>query len=140
MRAVALSLRHELIGLAGVVERIVYLTRRYIYWDVAFFVWTVANTLTIVFIAEGIEAAGGQIDVERATMTLLIGAVVWYGWGLGLMGTLNVAAINGVGIAIFVGLCLFSALWLSVFRFGPVEWLWRSVSYGAVQPIRKGRP
>ena len=77
MRAVALNLKHELIGLAGVVERNVYLTRRYIYWDVAFFVWTVANTLTIVFIAEGIEAGGGQIDVERATTTLLIGGVVW---------------------------------------------------------------
>ena len=77
MRAVALGLKHELIGLAGVVERNVYLTRRYIYWDVAFFVWTVANTLTIVFIAEGIEASGGQIDVARATSTLLIGAVVW---------------------------------------------------------------
>ena len=36
-----------------------------------------ANTLTIVFIAEGIEASGGQIDVDRATTTLLIGAVVW---------------------------------------------------------------
>lgn len=77
MRAIALELKHELIGLAGVVERNVYLTRRYIYWDLAFFVWTVANTLTIVFIAEGIEAGGGQIDVERATTTLLIGAVVW---------------------------------------------------------------
>ena len=73
----AMSLRHELIGLGGVVERNVYLTRRYIWWDVAFFLWTVANTLTIVFIAEGIEATGGQIDVERATTTLLIGAVVW---------------------------------------------------------------
>ena len=77
MRAIALELKHELIGLAGVVERNVYLTRRYIYWDLAFFVWTVANTLTIVFIAEGIEASGGEIDVERATTTLLIGAVVW---------------------------------------------------------------
>src|SRR5215510_526178 len=77
MRAVALGLKHELIGLAGVVERNVYLTRRYIYWDVAFFVWTVANTLTIVFIAEGIEAGGGKIDVDRATTTLLVGAVVW---------------------------------------------------------------
>jgi ABC-2 type transport system permease protein len=37
----------------------------------------VANTLTIVFIAKGIEAGGGDIDVERATTTLLIGAVVW---------------------------------------------------------------
>ena len=67
MRAMALNLRHELIGLGGVVERNVYLTRRYIWWDLAFFVWTVANTLTIVFIAKGIEATGGSIDVEQTT-------------------------------------------------------------------------
>jgi ABC-2 type transport system permease protein len=77
MRAVALSVKHELIGLGGVVERNVYLTRRYIWWDLAFFLWTVANTLTIVFIAKGIKASGGRIDVDRATTTLLIGAVVW---------------------------------------------------------------
>src|SRR5688500_6287468 len=70
-------MRAELIGLAGVVERNVYLTKRYFLWDVAFFLWTVANTLTIVFIAKGIEATGGQIDVNRATTTLLIGAVIW---------------------------------------------------------------
>ena len=77
MRAMAMTMRHELIGLAGVVERNVYLTKRYFFWDVAFFVWTVANTLTIVFIAEGFAATGGEIDVERATTQLLIGAVVW---------------------------------------------------------------
>jgi len=77
MRAAASTLRAELIGLGGVVERNVYLTRRYIWWDVAFMVWTIANTLTIVFIAKGIEAAGGTIDVGRTTATLLIGAVVW---------------------------------------------------------------
>ncbi len=77
MRAVALSLRHELVGLGGVVERNWYLVKRYIWWDIAFFLWTVANTLTIVFIAEGIEAAGGEIDVNRITTILLIGAVVW---------------------------------------------------------------
>jgi ABC-2 type transport system permease protein len=77
MRAMAMTMKHELIGLAGVVERNVYLTKRYFFWDLAFFVWTVANTLTIVFIAEGIEATGGQIDVDRTTTQLLIGAVVW---------------------------------------------------------------
>ena len=70
-------LRTELVGLGGVVERNLYLTRRYIWWDLAFFVWTVANTLTIVFIANGVEASGGDIDVARATAYLLIGAVIW---------------------------------------------------------------
>jgi ABC-2 type transport system permease protein len=77
MPGAAATLRHELIGLAGVFERNVYLVKRYIWWDVAFFLWTVANTLTIVFIAKGIEATGGQIDVDRVTTTLLVGAVVW---------------------------------------------------------------
>ena len=77
MRDAAHPLRAELVGLAGVVERNAYLVRRYVWWDLAFFVWTVANTLTIVFIAEGVEAAGGEIDVERTTTVLLVGAVIW---------------------------------------------------------------
>ena len=77
MPGAAAALRHELIGLAGVVERNIYLVKRYIWWDVAFFIWTVANTLTIVFIAKGIEAGGGKIDVNEVTTILLIGAVVW---------------------------------------------------------------
>jgi ABC-2 type transport system permease protein len=77
MPGAAATLRHELIGLSGVFERNVYLVKRYFWWDVAFFVWTVANTLTIVFIAEGIEATGGRIDVGRVTTILLVGAVVW---------------------------------------------------------------
>jgi ABC-2 type transport system permease protein len=77
MPGAAATLRHELISLGGVIERNVYLVRRYIWWDIAFFVWTVANTLTIVFIAEGIPAVGGKIDVERVTTILLVGAVIW---------------------------------------------------------------
>jgi ABC-2 type transport system permease protein len=72
-----LALRHELVGLGGVVERNLYLVKRYIWWDIAFFVWTVANTLTIVFIAKGIPAVGGRIDVDRVTTILLVGAVIW---------------------------------------------------------------
>ena len=71
------SLRHEAITFAGVVERNWYLIKRYCWWELAFFVWSLANTLTIVFIAKGINAAGGHIDVNRATTTLLIGAVIW---------------------------------------------------------------
>ncbi|MFL5919935.1 MAG: ABC transporter permease [Gaiellaceae bacterium] len=77
MRTMSLALRHELVGLSGVIERNIYLVKRYIWWDVAFFLWTVANTLTIVFIAKGIPAVGGKIDVERVTTILLVGAVIW---------------------------------------------------------------
>src|SRR6266516_1522812 len=77
MRAMSLALRHELVGLGGVIERNIYLVKRYIWWDVAFFLWTVANTLTIVFIAKGIPASGGHINVSKITTILLIGAVIW---------------------------------------------------------------
>jgi ABC-2 type transport system permease protein len=77
MRGAATPMRAELIGLSGVIERNLYLVKRYIWWEVAFFVWTVANTLTIVFIARGVEATGGQVDVNRLTTVLLIGAVIW---------------------------------------------------------------
>ena len=73
----AATLRHELIGLSGVVERNAYIIRRYFWWELAWFLWSVANTLTIVFIAKGVEAAGGSLDVKRLTAVLLIGAVIW---------------------------------------------------------------
>lgn len=76
MPGAAATLRHELIGLGGVIERNVYLIKRYIWWDVAFFIWTVANTLTIVFIAKGVPSLS-HADVNRLTTILLIGAVIW---------------------------------------------------------------
>ena len=77
MPGAADSLRSQVVGLFGVVERNIYLVKRYAWWELAFFLWTVANTLTIVFIAKGVEAAGGTIDVNRQTTILLIGAVIW---------------------------------------------------------------
>jgi ABC-2 type transport system permease protein len=70
-------MRGQAIALMGVIERNAYLVKRYGWWELAFFIWTVANTLTIVFIAKGVEATGGQLDVERQTASLLIGAVIW---------------------------------------------------------------
>jgi ABC-2 type transport system permease protein len=77
MRAPAGTLRSEFVGLGGIVERNAYLVKRYVWWEIAFFLWTVANTLTIVFIAKGVAAAGGKLDVNRQTTILLIGGVIW---------------------------------------------------------------
>ena len=77
MRATRSEVRGQAIALMGVLERNAYLVKRYGWWELAFFVWTVANTLTIVFIAKGVEATGGTLDVTRQTASLLIGAVIW---------------------------------------------------------------
>ena len=71
----AATLRHELIGFSGVVQRNVYLVKRYIWWDVAFLLWTIANTLTIVFISRGVDLNAAQQN-ELATK-LLVGGVIW---------------------------------------------------------------
>jgi ABC-2 type transport system permease protein len=77
MRTATQAARLQAIALLGVVERNAYLVKRYGWWEVAFFVWTIANTLTVVFIADGVEASGGRLDVARQTTILLIGAVIW---------------------------------------------------------------
>jgi ABC-2 type transport system permease protein len=68
-------LRDEVIGLYGVVERNLYLTKRYFLWDLAFLLWTIANTLTIVFISRGVDLAPAARN-ELATK-LLVGGVIW---------------------------------------------------------------
>jgi ABC-2 type transport system permease protein len=68
-------LRDELIGLYGVVERNVYLTKRYLLWDLAFLLWTIANTLTIVFIARGVHLTSAQQNALETK--LLVGGVIW---------------------------------------------------------------
>ena len=71
----AATLRHELIGFSGIVQRNVYLVKRYIWWDVAYMLWTIANTLTIVFIARGLNVSEAQ---QNALATkFLVGGVIW---------------------------------------------------------------
>jgi ABC-2 type transport system permease protein len=76
------AVRRELVGFAGIVERNTYLIRRFVWWELAWFLYTVANTLTIVFIAKGVEAGGYHLDVNREMIILLIGAGVWSYLGL----------------------------------------------------------
>lgn len=84
----------------------------------------------------------GRMALTGYLASNLIGSFVWYGWGLGwINGTpmLTLTGINLFAFGVFAALCVFSALWLRVFRFGPVEWLWRSLTYGRLQPLLKLR-
>ena len=84
----------------------------------------------------------GRMALTGYLASNAIGAFVWYGWGLGKIGDagwLSMAWMNLFAIAVFAGLCVFSALWLGVFRFGPAEWVWRSLTYGRLQPLLRPR-
>jgi uncharacterized protein len=63
---------------------------------------------------------------------------IFYGYGLGLFGRLGVAAALAIGIGVYVAQVMLSALWLRHYRFGPVEWLWRTLMYGTPQRLHAG--
>jgi uncharacterized protein len=60
---------------------------------------------------------------------------VFYGVGLGLMGKIGTAVCIPIAIFFFAVLTAVSRWWLGRFRFGPAEWLWRSLTYGRAQPM-----
>jgi uncharacterized protein len=61
---------------------------------------------------------------------------IFYGYGLGEFDRLGVAVTLAIGVSVYVAQVVFSAWWLRRYRFGPVEWFWRSCMYGAPQPMR----
>src|SRR5437773_10095204 len=75
MSVYAIEARRQLVGLFGIVERNVYLTKRYFLWDVAFMFWTIANTLTIVFISRSVHLT--RAAENTLAVRLLVGAVIW---------------------------------------------------------------
>ncbi|MCH8522461.1 DUF418 domain-containing protein [Glycocaulis sp.] len=59
------------------------------------------------------------------------------GIGLGWFGEVSRVQMVQIVAAIWVGQLVVSTFWLQVFRFGPLEWLWRSLTYGKLQPFLK---
>jgi len=60
----------------------------------------------------------------------LICIALFYGIGLGFGGQVGPTLFLPIAVAIFAAQVLMSVVWLRQFRFGPVEWLWRSLTYG----------
>lgn len=81
-------------------------------------------------------AAAGRMALSQYLLQSLICTTIFYSYGLGLFGLLGPAAGFGLAIGIYAAQLLFSRWWLSRFRFGPLEWLWRTLTYGQRPPMR----
>jgi uncharacterized protein len=78
-------------------------------------------------------AALGQMALTNYLMQSVVLSLVFYGFGLGLFGKLDSVQGLGIVIVLFGAQVVFSTYWLKRFRFGPCEWLWRSLTYGQWQ-------
>ncbi|HVR42301.1 MAG TPA: DUF418 domain-containing protein [Thermoanaerobaculia bacterium] len=77
----------------------------------------------------------GRMALTNYLVHSVIGTLIFYGYGLGLYGKVGPWIAIPLAVVI-VGLQIpLSRWWLSRFRFGPVEWLWRSATYGRMQRL-----
>jgi uncharacterized protein len=77
----------------------------------------------------------GRLAFTNYLIHSIILSWIFYGFGLALFGRLSVPQSLAVALVIYAAQAAASAWWLSRFRFGPVEWLWRSLMYGELQPV-----
>lgn len=83
-------------------------------------------------------AAVGQMAFTNYLSHSVICSLVFYGFGLGLAGRLDrFEQFAYVVVPIWMAQLLWSSWWLARFRFGPMEWLWRSLTYNRWQPFRR---
>ncbi|HMM91110.1 DUF418 domain-containing protein [Bradyrhizobium sp.] len=83
----------------------------------------------------GWAAPLGRMAFTNYLMQSLIFGWVFYGYGLGLFGRIGAASALTIGVAVYIGQVFFSSWWLRRYRYGPVEWLWRTLMYGEPQPM-----
>ncbi|KAA3605478.1 MAG: DUF418 domain-containing protein [Planctomycetota bacterium] len=85
-------------------------------------------------------SSAGHMALSLYLSQTVICLLIFEGWAGGRWGTVRYAEQLQWAAVILAAQLVFAMLWFSWFRFGPMEWLWRSMSYGRRQPWRKASP
>jgi uncharacterized protein len=85
-------------------------------------------------------AAAGRAAFTNYLGTSILMTAVFYGWGLGLFGRFSRIELWLAVFAMWALMLLWSKPWLDRHRYGPFEWLWRSLARWEWQPMRKPAP
>jgi uncharacterized protein len=78
----------------------------------------------------------GQMALSTYLSQTAIGVLVFFGFGFGLLGRFGNSVTIPMGLAIFALQVWSARVWLDHFRFGPVEWVWRSLTWFRLEPLR----
>lgn len=79
----------------------------------------------------------GRAGLTNYFMQSVIGTFIFFGWGLGMIGTIKPALASLLALGVFAIQAFISQKWLETYRYGPLEWLWRSATYLKWQPMKK---
>ena len=85
---------------------------------------------------KGTLAAVGRMALSCYLLQTIICTTIFYGHGLGLYGSVSRVGQAFIVVAVWALLLAACPLWLRYFRFGPFEWLWRSLTYLKLQPLK----
>jgi len=85
-------------------------------------------------------AAIGRMALTNYLLMSLIFTTMFFGYGLGFYGQVGPALNVVLTLLIYSFQVALSVWWLRHFRFGPVEWLWRTLTYGQLQSMRTAQP
>jgi uncharacterized protein len=83
--------------------------------------------------------AAGRMGLTTYLMQALFGILLFSTLGLGLVGQFGAATSFGIAIIIYVFQMWFAKIWMSHFYYGPIEWLWRSLTNFKFQPLLKNK-
>jgi uncharacterized protein len=82
-------------------------------------------------------AAAGRMAFSNYLGTSILMMFVFHGWALGFFGEFNRLELFALVVATWALMLAWSKPWLERFRYGPLEWLWRCLTYGKVFPLRR---
>ena len=79
----------------------------------------------------------GRMALTNYIAQAVICLSIYYGIGMGLASRVGPSFFVPVAILIFIVQAIYSKIWLSYFNYGPLEWIWRQLTYGKWLPLRK---
>jgi uncharacterized protein len=81
----------------------------------------------------------GRMALTNYLMQTVICVLIFYGYGFGQFAKTGATAATLIAFAIFLFQILFSSLWLKYFNYGPMEWIWRQLTYRRRLNLRRER-